>query len=188
MSTHIEYQWHAFVVPPMEDLRQTAGSVSDHAAIDRYVVAIEGGESNCFDNRTGKRSRSWEAGMLGTPAQVLAQAVHFAGCCEGGSLLPHNKACKPEDYIARIRKLLQASRIGAERGYWYANIDLEPDHPAAAFARECRLECRTEIRYGTTRLCVSVGSGQRVRVFDFIDRFPDLRAWQLVRVGGLPSS
>ena len=56
MSYRLEYQWGAFHVPA-DSLGLTQ---------DRFIVAIEGGDNNVRDARTGKRARSWDACMIGT--------------------------------------------------------------------------------------------------------------------------
>lgn len=63
MSYRIEYQWASW--------RLTAGP--DTGGVDRFVVAIEGGDNNLRDAVTGKRARSWEVCMLGS-AGAGAQA------------------------------------------------------------------------------------------------------------------
>ena len=56
MSYRIEYQWASW--------RLTAGP--DTGGVDRFVIAIEGGDNNLRDAVTGKRARSWEVCMLGS--------------------------------------------------------------------------------------------------------------------------
>ena len=55
MSHRLEYQWTAFHV--------SAASLG--MTDDRFLIAIEGGDNNVCDARTGKRSRSWNVGMIG---------------------------------------------------------------------------------------------------------------------------
>ncbi len=67
MSYRIEYQFAVFV--------------DDSTATRRYVVAIEGGDNNLYENRSGRRVRHWESTMLGTETTVLKRAVYFAAAC-----------------------------------------------------------------------------------------------------------
>ena len=120
MSYRIEYQWACW--------KLTAGP--DTGGVDRFVVAIEGGDNNLRDAVTGKRARSWEVCMLGSAEQVLKQAVYFAGACEGGSLKPGSRDCSPEAYIRRIRRLIEDDAPPA-RGCWYPSVRVAEAHPLA---------------------------------------------------------
>mgnify|MGYP006379730483 CR=1 FL=1 len=97
MSYRIEYQWASWKLSASPE---TGG-------VDRFVIAIEGGDNNLRDAVTGKRVRSWDVCMLGSAVQVLRQAVYLAGACEGGSLKPGSRDCSPEAYIRRIRRLIE---------------------------------------------------------------------------------
>jgi hypothetical protein len=177
MSYRIEYQWASW--------KLTAGP--DTGGVDRFVVAIEGGDNNLRDAVTGKRARSWEVCMLGSAEQVLKQAVYFAGACEGGSLKPGSRDCSPEAYIRRIRRLI-------EDGAPPARGPLVPVHPSCrgAPARDLRgaVGSHDRARAAVWRMVarVSLSNERRNLIFDFADRFPDLRGWQLAAVSGLPAS
>jgi hypothetical protein len=176
MSYRIEYQWAVFRVPEAVDL-----------AAPRLIVAIEGGDNNVREARTGKRARRWDVCMIGTASQVLKQAVYFAGACEGGLLKPAGRDASPEAYIRRIRRLVeQESRPNS--GAWSPDIRVPENHPAAPFAQQLGLSTDSEVRYDQKRVRVLLTHEQRNRVFDFLDRFPDLMGWQLASVCGLPSS
>ncbi len=56
MSYRLEYQYAAYRVPAAQIGQQE----------DRFVVAIEGGDNNVRNSRTGKRARDWEVCMIGT--------------------------------------------------------------------------------------------------------------------------
>jgi len=176
MSSRIEYQWQVFRVV-------LAGT----AAAERFVVAIEGGDNNCSDWSTGKRARDWYVGMIGTEAQVLKQAVRAAGGCAGGSLQPHGEYCTPESYIRRIRRLLEKAGT-AERGHWAPRIRIPVDHPAAELARSLELTIEEGGCYGIPETAATFPTERLAKFFDFVDRCPDLRPWQVAEVYGLPNS
>ena len=177
MSYRIEYQWTSW--------KLTAGQ--DTGGVDRFVVAIEGGDNNLRDAVTGKRARSWEVCMLGSAEQVLKQAVYFAGACEGGSLKLGSRDCSPEAYIRRIRRLIEDGAPPAS-GRWYPSVRVAEAHPLAVHATELDLPIEREQRYGEWFARVALSNERRNLIFDFADRFPDLRGWQLAAVGGLPVS
>ena len=176
MSYRIEYQWACWRLAP------TPG----RGAVPRFVVAIEGGDNNLRDAVTGKRSRSWDVCMLGSAAHVLKTAVYFAGACEGGSLKPGSRNCSPEAYIRRIRRLIEGDEAAPAQGHWYPRIRVPESHPLASYAQQLALGTSREQRYGDWFVRVELEAAQRDLVFDFADRFPDLQAWQLAEVGGLP--
>jgi hypothetical protein len=171
MSYRIEYQWVAY--------RETVNGG------DRFVVAIEGGDNNVWTG--SKRARSWSACMLGTADQVLRQAVYFAGACEGGSLKPAGRDCTPEAYIRRIRRLIAGASPCAP-GRWYPAVELDPAHSAVAFLVDHGCERRDLTRFGSPVAAFELRESQRSLVFELADRFPDLMAWALAKVSGLPAS
>ena len=177
MSYRIEYQWHAF--------RERASRFADGEA--RFVVAVEGGDNNLYDCATNRRSRSWDVCMIGTARQVLMQTVRFAGACEGGGFKPGGRDCRPEAYIARIRRLLEAEPR-ATAGVWFPHVRLPQEHGAVAYLRARGFTLGSEVRYGQARVTVEVPPDQVDLPFDLLDRFPGLMGWQLARVAGLPSS
>jgi hypothetical protein len=179
MSYRIEYQWAVFRV---------AGAPLGLAE-DRYIVAIEGGDNNLYDTHTNKRSRSWEACMVGTFAQTLRQAVYFAGACEGGGLKPHGRDCSPESYIRRIRRLLEDAGASPARGHWRPRLCVAPVHPAVAELRQLGMEPREERRYGTNYAVIDVPPKHLGAYFQVIDRHQEaLHTWCWIEVYGLPDS
>jgi len=179
MSYRIEYQWRAFLLP----------SSSLGLSEDRFVIAIEGGNNNVCNPRTGRRSRSWSACLAGTHDQVLREAVGIAGCCEGGSLQPHGRYCTPESYIRRIRQLIAQAKPELEGGYWRPRLRVSQDHSAATVARQLGLDVQCESRYGCTYSVASVSLGQLAAYFGLFDRYSDeLPAWCWFEVGGLRAS
>lgn len=178
MSYRIEYQWACWRLP----------ATPERGGVERFVVAIEGGDNNVRDSVTGKRSRDWGVCMLGSAAQVLKKAVYFAGACEGGSLKPGSRDCSPEAYIRRIRRLIEANDALSMRGNWYPNVRVPEAHPLAAHAQQLGLSTVREQRYGDWFVRITLGEASRDLVFDFADRYPDLQAWQLADVCGLPRS
>ncbi|WP_128003009.1 MULTISPECIES: hypothetical protein [Piscinibacter] len=178
MSYRIEYQWACWRLP----------ATPERGSIPRFVVAIEGGDNNLRDAVTGKRARDWDVCMLGSAAQVLKRAVYFAGACEGGSLKPGSRDSSPEAYIRRIRRLIEADDALPAHGNWYPNVRVPEAHPLAAHAQQLGLSTAREQRYGEWLVQVTLGPANRDLVFDFADRYPDLQAWQLADVSGLPRS
>ena len=177
MSYRIEYQWHAF--------RADASRFEDGEP--RFVVAVEGGDNNLYDYVTNRRSRNWDVCMIGTARQVLMQAVRFAGACEGGSFKPGGRDCRPEAYIARIRRLLETERLAAG-GAWFPHVRLPQEHGAVPYLLARGFTLGSEVHYGEARVTVEVPPDRVDLPFDLVDRFPDLMGWQLARVAGLPSS
>jgi hypothetical protein len=177
MSYRIEYQWASWKLAASPSL----------GGVDRFVIAIEGGDNNLRDSVTGKRVRSWDVCMLGSREQVLRQAVDLAGACEGGSLKPGSRNCTPEAYIRRIRCLVEGATTAAS-GRWYPSVRVAETHPLVDHARQMGLPIEREQRYGSWFAGVRLNDEQRELVFEFVDRFPDLRGWQLAAVSGLPPS
>jgi hypothetical protein len=102
MSHRLEYQWTAFHVP----------AASLGMTDDRFVIAIEGGDNNVCDARTGKRSRSWDVGMIGSRVQVLRQAVRWQAHAKAG-------ACNRMGDAARRKPMCGASaRCSMVRSVW----------------------------------------------------------------------
>ena len=174
MSYRIEYQYASFRVPLPD------GTV-------RHVIAVEGGDNNLCDSVTNKRSRSWEVCFIGTAFQVLKQAVYFAGACEGGCLKPLGRDAKPEAYISRIRRLIEGAEISMQ-GRWYPSVQVPSAHPLVEHARALDLASTTDMQFGREVTHISIPPDQHHLVFTFKDQFPDLHAWNLAKVSGLPSS
>lgn len=177
MSYRIEYQWASWKL----------SASTETGGVDRFVIAIEGGDNNLRDAVTGKRVRSWDVCMLGSREQVLRQAVDFAGACEGGSLKPGSRDCTPEAYIRRIRRLVEDATTSAS-GRWYPSVHVAENHPLVAHATQIGLAIEREQRYGERFANVLIDEEQRNLIFAFVDRFPDLRGWHLAAVSGLPAS
>lgn len=178
MSHRLEYQWTAFHVP----------AASLGMTDDRFVIAIEGGDNNVCDARTGKRSRSWGVGMIGSRVQVLRQAVRVAGACEGGSLQPNGRRCTPEAYVRRIRALLDGPTYLAS-GQWRARIRVRPDHPVLGELESIGLDFRVEKRYGENEAWAEFATDSWPDFFGLIDRYDlDVPPWRWAEVVGLSSS
>lgn len=171
MSYRIEYQWACFREP------------GTHG--DRFVVAIEGGDNNVWIG--SKRARCWSVCMLGSADQVLRQTVYFAGACEGGGLKPGGRDCSPEAYIRRIRRLLDDAALPSV-GRWYPSIELNENHPAVQYLGKRGCERRDVVRYGHRFAAYELRQGEHALVFDLAAEFPDLMAWNLAKVSGLPAS
>lgn len=178
MSYRLEYQWGAFHVP----------GASLGLAEDRFVIAVEGGDNNVSNARTGKRARSWDACMIGTRVQVLRQAVYLAGSCEGGSLQPHGHYCTPESYIRRIRRLLEGPGY-LKRGCWWPRLRIRPAHAVVSGLRALGIEPTLEKSYGEERAVVEFSADRQGEFFLLIDRYGDeLPAWCWAEVTGLLAS
>ena len=178
MSYRIEYQWASW--------KLTAGP--DTGGVDRFVVAIEGGDNNLRDAVTGKRCQELgglHARQRGAGAQAgrllrrrlrgwLPQAG-LAGLLTGGvhpaHSPPHRRRCAS----------------GARR-CWYPSVRVAEAHPLAIHATQLDLAIEREQRYGEWFARVALSNERRNLIFDFADRFPDLRGWQLAAVSGLPAS
>lgn len=153
MSYRLEYQYCAFRIDP--------------ATLDppRFVVAVEGGDNNCYcrvwtgSGYRERRARSWSVCMIGTARQVLKQAVCFAGACEGGSLQPHGKACSPESYIGRIRRLVEKYSEPPAGAAWFPDVKVPEGHPCVPHAQALSLAMTTEISYGKPRVLIDVPRG-----------------------------
>ncbi|HEY0847319.1 MAG TPA: hypothetical protein VGE12_18265 [Noviherbaspirillum sp.] len=178
MSYRLEYQWGAFHIP--------ADALG--LAHDRFIVAIEGGDNNVRQTKTGKRVRSWDACMIGTAEQVVQQAVYVAGACEGGSLQPYGRCCTPEAYIRRIRRLVEGPDY-LQQGWWSAQLRVSITHAIVADVRQIGLEPRIERCYGEERAIVQFPQERYPDFFRLVDRYVgELPAWRFAEVFGLPSS
>ena len=179
MSHRLEYQWAAFLV---------AGAPLGLAE-DRFIVVIEGGDSNVYDTQTGRRSRSWDACMAGTRNEVLRQAVDMAGACEGGSLQPHGRHCTPESYIRRIRQLIDRAGDKLPYGRWQPRLRVAQDHPVVADIRSLGVEVQIESWYGSQRATANIPPEHLAAYFGLVGRYIDeLPAWCWIDVYGLPPS
>jgi hypothetical protein len=176
MSCRIEYQWAVIRVPP-----------TSREGPERFIVAIEGGDHNTSDRATGKAARRWEVCMIGNAHQVMKRAVLVAGECDAGTLKPKNRDCTPEDYIRRIRRLLREPSAPPP-AYWTPRMRAPIDHPAIAEARKLNLAIEEEVRYGDREGLVRFRPEELPRLFDFVDRFPDLPPWRFAEVSGFASS
>jgi hypothetical protein len=177
VSHRIEYQWAVFRVPA------TAHGLDE----DRFVVAIEGGDSNVFERATGRPARSWTVGMIGTATQVLKQAVSAAASCEGAMLRPEGRRCTPEAYIRRIRRVL--ARPTPVPGRWIPAVRVAPEHPAAREAVALGLVPEMERRFAVARAVFTFPTHRLSDFFTFVDTHADdLSPWQLAQVAGLPPS
>jgi hypothetical protein len=177
MSYRIEYQWALFRISPQET----------GLPEERFIVAIEGGDSNLREPRTGRRARSWEVGMIGTSVQVLQRAVQVAAECEGGSLKLHDRDCTPEAYIRRIRKLLDSPPL-TPQGAWEPRLRVPEGHPAAQQAASLALGTEVCTRYDRREVHVKFRPRELALFFDFVDRYRDLKPWAVAEVFGLPES
>ena len=172
MSYRIEYQWICFAID------------GDHAPgliTPRWVVAIEGGDSNLYAAGTRGRARDWSLGMIGTSEQVLTQAVRSAAACESGQLKPRGQRCTPEAYIHRIRRLLTRPRrdtlsciaLGAQ---------VLAGHPLVASAADQGFELCPFSQYGQDRVKVLVRPERWAAFFDLVDdaiESGSVMPWQL---------
>lgn len=173
MSYRIEYQWAVFRV---------ASSVLDGAE-ERFVVAIEGGDSNVWIG-THKRAREWEVGMIGTRAQVLKRAVAFASDCERRGLRLSTGPCTPEAYIRKIRRVLDEPEA-APPAWWRPLLRVEESHPAVVLARSEDLHVERTEGDGVE---VSFRPEEMKVFFDFVDRFDAVPPWRFAEVFRLPRS
>lgn len=96
MSYRIEYDFKVSRVP--------ASLFAD--GLPRFFVCIEGGDNNCYDSN-GRRARSWSVCMMGTKDDILEQSCYFAVACEGDGLKVNGRSTTAEQYIRKIRKLVE---------------------------------------------------------------------------------
>lgn len=191
MSTHIEYQWAAFKVDAQEHGLDE----------DRYVVAIESGDSNCYAHRTtggpGKRVRSWGVAMLGTKRQVMREAVRRAGDCEGGMLQPYYRMCKPENYIRRIRRLIDAETFADENdwrnkhrhGLWRPRVRVYRGSDLESAVAETGLEMKFQKEWEREVAHVNWPQERLAEFFSLYDRFAETQPpWAFAVVHNLDNS
>lgn len=179
MSHRIEYQWAAFHIP----------SAQFGLTADRYLIAIESGDSCTFSGPHRKRLRSWSTCMVGTCTQVLQQAVRFAAPCEGGGLQPRGHRCTPESYIRRIRILMYRAKNTPVPGSWHARLRTAPEHPAVEALCRLGIEPQLETFDGVAMATVEPPPEHLATYFGLIDRhIDDLPAWCWFEVKGLPAS
>jgi hypothetical protein len=127
--------------------------------------------------------------MYGDRLQVLQQAVKSASACEDGGLQPYGRRCIPENYIRRIRGLLDEAAATPARGGWRARLDAPLEHPAVAALRELGLEPHLETRCGATYAIVEPAHEHHAMYFQLVDRYvADLPAWHWFEIFGLPAS
>ena len=87
MSYRIEYQWASWKLSASPE---TGG-------VDRFVIAIEGGDNNLRDAVTGKRVRSWDVCMLGSAVRAASsrQLVPVHSSCRGAPAVDLCQALRP---------------------------------------------------------------------------------------------
>lgn len=188
MSCRIEYQWACFAI---------TWELCPQLNEPRFVVAVEGGCSNLFEAQasTGRprRVRGWGIGMIGTHRQVLRYATHVAAACEGGSLKPGGRACTPEAYIARVRRLMaHAHEAGAAERHIALATEVPADHPLAQAERVDGFTYYESGQLQDSRVkLIPRGTDQWARYFNLIDPFLDdlsLHPSNTGVVWGLPRS
>ena len=125
--------------------------------------------------------------MLGSAEQVLKQAVYFAAPARVAPLKPGSRDCSPEAYIRRIRRLIETMRRRREAAGTRPS-ELPRRTRSRSTRRSWISRSSAKQRYGEWFARVALSNERRNLIFDFADRFPDLRGWQLAAVGGLPAS
>jgi len=186
MSYWIEYQAAAFMLPADE-------LGADQA---RYVVATEGGSNNSsVRDRDGRerRTRDWSIAMIGTQVQVLRQTVRIAAECEGYGLRLKGRACTPEAYIGRIRRLLRHATPDFRR-----HVVLSPTvpdgHELVPVATAAGYVVYPDSWLGETRVKLIPQRQDETHwsdYFSMLDPYLDAGSLQPLRLGevfGLPSS
>lgn len=137
--------------------------------------------------------------MSGTKDEVLIQALRAAAYCEGSSLKPFNNGkTTPENYIRRIRRLIETAPKHATTGAWAPSITLSEGDPFLAMAA-----AQPGARLGSPVINLSGSAPRRTVTFDLTDRSvlsgyfrlvapflstEKVRPWQLADVYGLPRS
>jgi hypothetical protein len=127
--------------------------------------------------------------MAGTRNEVLRQTVQIAGDCEGGSLQPHGCYCTLENYIRRIRRLIDHAGDKPPRGGWRPRLRVAQDHPVVADIRSLGMEVQVESWYGSPYASANIPPEHLAAYFGLIERYADkLPAWRWIEVYGLPAS
>lgn len=123
--------------------------------------------------------------MIGSRVQVLRQAVHLAGACEGGSLQPQGRRCTPEAYIRRIRAALDGPGY-LDRGYWRACVRVRTGHVLLGDLKAIGLGYRVEMRYREEEVLVESRRDRWPEYFRLIDRYGlDVPPWRWGRGDGI---
>ena len=194
MGHHIEYQWTCLALGPDGTARDKEASGAATADA-RYVIAIEGGPSNCYSHGSqgSRRVRHWGIGMIGTSRQILRQATRFASDCEGGMLKPGGRDCRPEAYIGRIRRLLERPEDTSwSMGHVVLHAKLPVDHPLTQVALGPGFGRENFREWGQDYVRLApAGRDLWAEYLTLIDPYLDdfsLPPWSTGAVYGLPSS
>lgn len=179
MSYRIEYRQLAVRIP--------AATLGKHASLphpdrDRFVVLVEGGDNNLYD-RDGRRVRSWGVQWLGTHDQVMKMVVRFAGDCEGGMLKPLGSDARPEQYIARIRRLLDAAVThDPAMSLWQPRVKVAADHPMVGHLLSAGVHVDREKEYGSVVAVATLAEDQLPVYFELIEPYIEkTAAWALAQ-------
>lgn len=147
MSYMIEYQATCFVLPAgLRGLTKT-----------KFLIASEAGSNNLTRRDASgreRRTREWEIAMLGSPDEVLQQAVMVAAACEQGGLKVRGRWTSPEAYIARTRRLLTQARDDVV-GHLSLHATVKADHPLVARAKLFGLGEQFQRRFGEDEAVLS---------------------------------
>src|SRR5207253_2002425 len=80
---------------------------------DAFLWIVEMGSSNCFESRTGRRSRDWTCLSVGHGWNVMREVCMCAGDCEGGMIkYPGGRSCTPEKLILAYRNAARNAIVG----------------------------------------------------------------------------
>lgn len=181
MSYRLEYQYAAFRVEDVD------------TAVPRYVVAIEGGDNNLWNDT--KRHRSWSVCMLGTQEQVIKQTVMLSGSCYGASLRPNGRPCSPQAYIRRIQRLIARADQDRPRASWSRRIKVRDNHPLLHAAATRLPAPRIEQQWGSSWAVFNLPAESVEAYWALVDQFCGYdRCGELVsphafaEIWGLPQS
>ena len=180
MSYEIVYQYHCFRV----------GEEQSGSSMERLVLAVEMGSNNMYVTKN-KRAREWTVLAVGTEDEVLRQCVRMASECEGGNLKPGGKDCTPEQFIAKIRRVVAGKVKGGEGDWarWAPEVRLAASAQGIAEEAKCLgAVVEEEVRYGEKRLVASFVNCMK-GYFEFVSKHHmDMYGWSLASVSGLRES
>ena len=155
---------------------------------DRFIVAIEGGDNINWYHTVGTRVRGWDVRMIGTFQQVLQQAVVAAGDCEGGNLKPEGEDCYAEEYITRIRSLVE-SPFHLTTGWWKPRLCVPPDHAILADVKKMGFAPELFRVFNWEFAVVRFAEYDYPEYFKLVDRYAgELAARSFAEIGGLSKS
>ena len=94
------------IIYGLEAVKFTVEEIASRFGDDKYILIWQAGSSNCYETKTGRRSRDWSVAAVGSRWDVMGTMVKVAASCEGGMLKPFGRDCQAESFIRACRKAL----------------------------------------------------------------------------------